>query len=57
MVRVSRRSRRYDFKCACGVIFDGVIALNRVEPNYGWFTQRFDTANLREAKALLDELF
>lgn len=23
---------------------------------YGWFTQGFDTADLREAKALLDEL-
>lgn len=23
---------------------------------YGWFTEGFDTANLQEAKALLDEL-
>jgi predicted ATPase len=23
---------------------------------YGWFTKGFDTTNLREAKALLDEL-
>jgi hypothetical protein len=23
---------------------------------YGWFTEGFDTADLREAKALLDEL-
>ena len=25
-------------------------------PVYGWFTERFDTADLKEAKALLDEL-
>jgi hypothetical protein len=23
---------------------------------YGWFTEGFDTANLKDAKALLDEL-
>jgi len=27
-----------------------------VAPVYGWFTEGFDTADLREAKALLDEL-
>jgi predicted ATPase len=25
-------------------------------PVYGWFTEDFDTADLQEAKALLDEL-
>jgi predicted ATPase len=25
-------------------------------PIYGWFTEGFDTADLQEAKALLDEL-
>jgi predicted ATPase len=25
-------------------------------PVYGWFTEGFDTADLREAKALLDQL-
>ncbi len=25
-------------------------------PIYGWFTEGFDTADLKEAKALLDEL-
>ena len=25
-------------------------------PVYGWFTERFDTLDLKEAKALLDEL-
>ena len=27
-----------------------------VEPVYGWFTEGFDTPDLEEAKALLDEL-
>jgi predicted ATPase len=31
-------------------------ARDLVEPVYGWFTESFDTADLREAKALLDEL-
>ena len=25
-------------------------------PGYGWFTEGFDTADLKEAKTLLDEL-
>ena len=25
-------------------------------PVYGWFTEGFDTADLKEAKALIDEL-
>jgi predicted ATPase len=31
-------------------------ALNLLAPIYGWFTEGFDTADLKEAKALLDEL-
>ncbi len=31
-------------------------ARNVLAPIYGWFTEGFDTADLREAKALLDEL-
>jgi DNA-binding winged helix-turn-helix (wHTH) protein/predicted ATPase len=31
-------------------------ALQLLAPIYGWFTEGFDTADLREAKALLDEL-
>jgi hypothetical protein len=27
-----------------------------VEPIYGWFTEGFDTADLREAKALVEEV-
>jgi hypothetical protein len=31
-------------------------ALATLAPVYGWFTEGFDTADLKEAKALLDEL-
>jgi predicted ATPase len=29
---------------------------NLLVPIYGWFTEGFDTLDLREARALLDEL-
>jgi predicted ATPase len=31
-------------------------ARNLLAPVYGWFTEGFDTADLKEAKALLDAL-
>jgi predicted ATPase len=31
-------------------------ALTLLAPVYGWFTEGFDTRDLKEAKALLDEL-
>ena len=31
-------------------------ARNLVVPIYGWFTEGFDTLDLKQAKALLDEL-
>ena len=31
-------------------------ARDLLAPVYGWFTEGFDTPDLREAKALLDEL-
>ena len=31
-------------------------ACDLLAPVYGWFTEGFDTADLKEAKALLDEL-
>jgi predicted ATPase len=31
-------------------------ARDLLEPVYGWFTEGFDTLDLKEAKALLDEL-
>jgi predicted ATPase len=32
------------------------MAADLLAPIYGWFTEGFDTADLKEAKALLDEL-
>ena len=31
-------------------------ARDLLAPIYGWFTERFDTPDLKEAKALLDDL-
>ena len=31
-------------------------ARNMLAETYGWFTEGFDTADLKDAKALLDEL-
>jgi predicted ATPase len=31
-------------------------AYDRLAPVYGWFTEGFDTADLKEAKGLLNEL-
>jgi hypothetical protein len=31
-------------------------ACNLIAPVYGWFTEGFDTRDLKEAKALLDTL-
>jgi hypothetical protein len=31
-------------------------ARQMLKPVHGWFTEGFDTANLKDAKALLDEL-
>jgi predicted ATPase len=33
-----------------------VMLLTLLAPVYGWFTEGFDTADLKEAKALLNEL-
>ncbi len=32
------------------------VARDLLAPVYGWFTEGFDTIDLKEAKALLDEL-
>ena len=31
-------------------------AVDLLAPVYGWFTEGFDTADLKQAKALLDDL-
>ena len=40
----------------CGANRAGGEARDLLAPVYGWFTEGFDTADLKEAKALLDEL-
>jgi len=32
------------------------VTVRWLAPVYGWFTEGFDTGDLKEAKALLDEL-
>jgi predicted ATPase len=32
------------------------VARNLLAPIYGWFTEGFDIVDLKEAKALLDEM-
>jgi hypothetical protein len=36
--------------------FDRQGARDLLAPIYGWFTEGFDTADLKDAKAVLDEL-
>ena len=43
--------------CGGGFVHDGVrLSRDRLAPVYGSFTEGFDTADLKDAKALLDEL-
>jgi hypothetical protein len=39
-----------------GCISAGRKARELVAPIYGWFTEGFDTADLKDTKALLDQL-
>jgi predicted ATPase len=40
----------------CGASRAGPEARDLLAPVYGWFTEGFDTADLKDAKGLLDEL-
>ena len=54
MIRVSTtRSYRSDDPDAVPWLAE---ARDLLAPIYGWFTEGFDTADLKDAKALLDEL-
>jgi len=58
---VARRqsAKLWELRCATSLAACGVIkanALKLLAPIYGWFTEGLDTAVLKEAKALLDEL-
>jgi predicted ATPase len=55
-------SKSFQLRAACDLArlyashSDRAEALAILQPTYGWFTEGFDTPDLREAKALLDEL-
>ena len=63
-IRVARRqqAKSYELRAATslarlwGEQGRRAQARDLLAPVYGWFTEGFDTADLKEAKALLDEL-
>ena len=61
-VAESQGSRSFQLRAACDLARlsaargDRAPALAILEPTYRWFTEGFDTPDLKEAKALLDEL-
>jgi hypothetical protein len=46
---------RLDHRTICKPRYN-VCPTDRIAPVYGWFTEGFDTPDLKEAKALLEEL-
>ena len=55
-----RQTRREPLQCSCARLWrdQGKVQQARelLAPVYGWFTEGFDTLDLKEAKALLEEL-
>ncbi len=49
----NRASRKSCFRCGATIADDPHAMLAEL---YGWFTEGFDTADLKDAKALLEEL-
>ena len=49
-------ARRDEARPAVGGAGRATEAHDLLAPVYGWFTEGFDTADLKDAKALLDEL-
>ena len=54
--QVLRAARRNEHGAALREQGKREEALELLAPVYGWFTEGFDTRDLKEAKALLDEL-
>jgi len=54
-------SKSFQLRAACDLArlyaahSDRAEALAILQPTYGWFTEGFDTPDLKDAKALLDE--
>ena len=48
----NRLSKRHRY---AGDFFSATKARDLLAPIYGWFTEGFDTVDLKDAKALLDE--
>src|SRR5205823_14583705 len=63
-IAVAKRqgSKSFGLRAACDLArlyaarSDRAEALAILEPTYGWFTEGYDTPDLKEAKALLEEL-
>ena len=56
---VIRYARTAEAPCGCRLRRDqgrSAVARDLLLPVYGWFTEGFDTPDLKEAKTLLDEL-
>ena len=54
--QIARTARRDQPRAALGRAGRRPKAHDLLAPVYGWFTEGFDTADLKDAKALLDEL-
>ena len=54
--KIARVARRDEPGTAVGRQGRRAEARELLAPIYGWFTEGFDTADLKKAKALLDEL-
>jgi hypothetical protein len=46
--------KHLEFTFVVGDLFDAEV--DAIVSSYGWFTEGFDTLDLKEAKTLLDEL-
>ncbi len=50
------RKETEDARCLAPQIVDGLRETGLLAPVYNWFTEGFDTADLKDAQALLEEL-
>jgi predicted ATPase len=55
-VKILGTPRRHEPRTPLALSGQGQQARELLAPVYGWFTEGFDTRDLKEAKALLEEL-